>query len=77
MKFTWKPIKDINNLPRGIEIMVCIKDKYCEYIRRGGSMIDTPNAWFYVYTEKQIQEHKVKAFTHYFIPRPFKDDFPE
>lgn len=35
MKFTWKPIKDINNLPRGVELMVCIKNNYCEYIRRG------------------------------------------
>ena len=77
MKFTWKTIKDINNLPRGVEIMVCIKDKYCEYIRRASSTSDTPNAWFYVYTDKQIQEHKVKAFTHYFIPRPFKDDVVE
>jgi len=34
MKFTWKPITDINNLPKGVEIMVCIKENYCEYIRR-------------------------------------------
>jgi hypothetical protein len=74
MKFTWKPIKNINNLPRGVEIMVCIKDQYCEYIRRDDSLSDDPDAWFYVYTQRQVQDHKVKAFTHYFIPRPFKVD---
>ncbi len=71
MKFTWKPIKDLNNLPRGFEIMVCIKDAYCEYIYREG------DKWFYVYSGKQIQEHKLKAFTHYFIPRPFKEEVNE
>ena len=68
MKFTWKPITDINNLPKGVEIMVCIKENYCEYIRREG------DAWFYVYTDRQIQESKVKHFTHYFIPRPYSDN---
>ena len=76
MKFTWKPIKDLNNLPRGFEIMVCIPktkdfDGYCEYIYREG------NEWFYVYSGKQIQEHKLKAFTHYFIPRPFEKEVDE
>ena len=71
MKFTWKIIKNLNDLPRGFEIMVCIpKTKefkgYCEYIYREG------NDWFYVYSGKKIQEHKLKAFTHYFIPRPFE-----
>ncbi len=80
MKFTWKPIEDINNLPRGIEIMVCIPktkefDGYCEYIRRGDTGIndEDSNGWYYMYSNRQIQDHKVKAFTHYFIPRPFDD----
>lgn len=70
MKFTWKPIKDLNALPRGIEVMVCIENKYCDYIRRASTVDKDPDAWFYVYTSSQIQEHKLKAFTHYFIPRP-------
>ena len=81
MKFTWKPIKNINNLPRGVEIMVCIpKTKefkgYCEYIRRGDGGIEEEdiNGWYYVYTDRQIQDHKVKKFSHYFIPRTFNMD---
>lgn len=69
MKLPWKPIKNLNDLPLGIEIMVCLEDYYCDFIRRAGSTDSNPDAWFYVYTTKQVQEHKLKAFTHYFIPR--------
>lgn len=75
MKFTWKPIKDINNLPRIYPIMVCKKDYYCEYIIRADSIHDDdPDSWYYVYTDRQVNEYKLKAFTHYFIPRPFEDN---
>lgn len=74
MKLTWKPIKDLNTLPRGVEVMVCIENKYCDYIRRADSVDHDPDAWLYVYTDSKIQPHKLKAYTHYFIPRPAQTD---
>lgn len=70
MKFTWRPIKDLNALPRGFEVMVCIpttesSEGYCEYIYREGDV------WYYVYSGREISLSKLAAFTHYFIPRPF------
>lgn len=68
MKFTWKPIKDLDRLPLGVEVMVCIEGHYCDYIHK--PMGHMGGGWEYVYSGSEVQEHKLKAYTHYFIPRP-------
>ncbi len=69
----WKPIKNIDFLPTGTEVVVCIENLYCEYIRKADPAHDPdPKSWFYLYTNRQVSPHKLKAYTHYFIPRPYK-----
>ena len=69
--FKWKPIKDINDIPRGYEIMVCKPTTndlsgHCQYIYRDD------DKWYYVYCRREVSERRLDSFKFYFIPEPIK-----
>lgn len=66
MKFTWRPIKNIYNLPKGVDIAVSMGNHYVDYIT-------SENGGFeYINSGRVVQKHKLEAFTHYMIIRPFQ-----
>jgi hypothetical protein len=68
MKFTWKPITNIDNLPRNGEFFMMSDGRNVDFVRRGDSSSSERDKWFYCYSGSEVQNPK--RFIEYFIPRP-------